>query len=92
MGSVLFGQGVVVRRKNPAVEQALDLLDPGMAEIVEDAGVDTRPVVNRHECCARESRSVAAMTPLYGRRLLPVTSQRETVPGSRRPIAGDVRF
>src|SRR5271157_6494123 len=40
----------MVRGKNPAVEQPLDLLDPGMMEVVKYASVDTRPVVDGHSC------------------------------------------
>jgi hypothetical protein len=48
MRGVLLGQRVMVWGKNPAIEQPLDLLDPGVMEVVEDAGINPRPVVSRH--------------------------------------------
>ena len=55
MRGVLLGHRVMVWGKNPAIEQPLDLLDPGVMEIVKDASVDTRPVVNWHDGCALKS-------------------------------------
>ena len=55
MRSVLLGHRVVVRGKNSAIEQPLDLLDPGVMEIVKDASVDAGPIVNGHDELARKS-------------------------------------
>jgi hypothetical protein len=52
---MLLRQRVMVWGNNSAIEQPLDLLDPGVMEVVEDAGVDTGPVVNWHERSTRKS-------------------------------------
>src|SRR5271157_582666 len=57
--------------KNPAVEQPLDLLDPGMMEVVKYASVDTRPVVDGHSCTSHmtfhlESNQIIQRMPHQG--------------------------
>src|SRR5207248_3336733 len=64
-GGVLLRQRVVVLRQATVVERALDLFDPGVAEVVEDTRLDAGPVVNRHGhplCAARGQVSFAHYT------------------------------
>jgi hypothetical protein len=49
MRCVLLGQRVMVWGKNPAVEQPLELLDSRVMEIVDNASIDTGPIVNWHD-------------------------------------------
>jgi hypothetical protein len=45
---VLFRQGVKVARRDAAVERVAKFCDPGVVEVVKNAGVHTGPVVYRH--------------------------------------------
>jgi hypothetical protein len=62
MRCVLLGHRVMVWRKNPAVEQSLELLDPRVMEIIEDASIDTGPIVNWHAQRTRKRLRVSVTT------------------------------
>jgi len=44
----LLGQGIVIGRKNSAIECVPEARNPLVVEMVKNACIDARPVMNRH--------------------------------------------
>src|SRR5258708_806235 len=44
----LFGQRIVIWRKQAGIQGSLDRGNPLVMEIMKDAGIDARPIVDRH--------------------------------------------
>ena len=48
IASKLLGQSVIIRRKNALIQGFTNFSNPGVMEIVKDACLNPRPIMNRH--------------------------------------------
>jgi hypothetical protein len=46
---LLFGEGIIVRGEQALVQDVGDGADPALMEMMDDSGIDSRPIMDRHE-------------------------------------------